>query len=141
VAFSNSRLVALEDSKVTFRYKDYAQGSRQRTMTLDAEEFIRRFLLHVLPKGFVRIRYYGFLANHEKWSHLEKVRNLLDEESTSMAEGTNTSPADTSAQDLCPSGTDDLDLCPLCRKGLMVQIDVVKPISSSIWEPLLIDTS
>jgi hypothetical protein len=141
VAVSNSRLVAFEDGKVTFRYKDYAQGSRQRTMTVDAEEFIRRFLLHVLPKGFVRIRYYGFLANHEKWNHLEKVRNLLEEDSTFMAEGANPSPADTSAQGLCLSGTDDLDLCPVCRKGFMVQIEEVKPIASSFLEHLFFDTS
>jgi hypothetical protein len=131
----------MQDGKVTFRYRDYAHGSRQRTMTVDAEEFIRRFLLHVLPKGFVRIRYYGFLANHGKWSHLENVRDLLEEVSTFMGDATNPSPANTSAQDPCPSGTDDLDLCPFCRKGLMVPIEVVKPISSYILEPLVIDTS
>lgn len=141
VAVSNSRLVALEDGKVTFRYKDYAQAGLQRFMTVDAEEFIRRFLLHVLPKGFVRIRYYGFLSNGEKSTHLEKVRNLLEADSTSIDHGTNPSPADTSAKDLCLSGTDDLDLCPSCRKGLMVPIEVLKPISCAILEPLFIDTS
>ena len=69
VAISNRRLVALEDGKVRFRWKDYAHGGREKTMTLDASEFLRRFLLHVLPSGFVRIRHYGFLSNrlrHEK---------------------------------------------------------------------------
>ena len=141
VAVSNSRLVALEDGKVTFRYKDYAQAGRQRLMTVDAEEFIRRFLLHVLPKGFVRIRYYGFLANREKSSHLEKVRNLLAEDSTPVDDDTNPSPAGTSPRDLGLSGSDDLDLCPSCRKGRMVTIELLKPISGAILGPLFIDTS
>ena len=63
VAISNRRLVALEDGAVKFHWKDYAHGGGQKTMTLKATEFIRRFLLHVLPSGFVRIRHYGFLAN------------------------------------------------------------------------------
>ena len=63
VAISNRRLIALEDGEVTFHWKDYAHGGGPKTMTLKAVEFIRRFLLHVLPAGFVRIRHYGFLAN------------------------------------------------------------------------------
>jgi Putative transposase len=63
VAISNQRLIALEDGRVTFRWKNYARGGEPATMTLQAEEFIRRFLLHVLPTGFVKIRHCGFLAN------------------------------------------------------------------------------
>jgi len=63
VAISNNRLLDIADGNVTFRYKDYRHDSQQKTMTLKAEEFIRRFLLHVLPGGFQRIRYYGFLGN------------------------------------------------------------------------------
>jgi len=63
VAISDRRLISIEDGKVRFPYKDYAQGGQQREMPLDTLEFTRRFLLHVLPKGFVRIPYYGFLAN------------------------------------------------------------------------------
>src|SRR5580704_3543412 len=63
VAISNSRLLDITASKVTFRYKDYRHDAQQKTMILQAEEFIRRFLLHVLPDGFQRIRYYGFLGN------------------------------------------------------------------------------
>jgi len=62
VAISNHRLLGMENGKVTFRWKDYAHGGKQRKMTLACEEFIRRFLLHVLPKGFVRIRHYGWMA-------------------------------------------------------------------------------
>ena len=63
VAISNHRLIAFIDGKVTFRWKDYAHGSKQRLMTLTAEEFLRQFLLHTLPRGLVRIRFFGFLAS------------------------------------------------------------------------------
>ena len=77
VAISNRRLVSLENGKVTFRWKDYAHEDRSRTMTLDAAEFIRRFLLHSLPKGFQRIRQYGFLANRVREQKLSLCRELL----------------------------------------------------------------
>ena len=77
VAISNRRLVALEDGEVTFHWKDYAHGGGQKTMTLKAIEFIRRFLLHVLPSGFVRIRHYGFLANRVCREKLALCRALL----------------------------------------------------------------
>ncbi len=63
VAISNNRLVDIEDGAVRFRWKDYRHGDRQKVMSVSADEFIRRFLLHVLPEGFHRIRYYGFLGN------------------------------------------------------------------------------
>src|SRR3954468_23721801 len=62
VAISNSRLLTLEDGRVTFRYKDYADDRQHKTLTLDAVEFLRRFVQHVLPKGFMKIRHYGLLA-------------------------------------------------------------------------------
>lgn len=77
VAISNSRLVKFEDGRVTFRYKDYADDSRQKTMTLDGVEFLRRFLQHVLPKGFVKIRHYGLLANRHRDERLDLCRRLL----------------------------------------------------------------
>ena len=73
VAISNQRIVSLEDGRVCFRYKDYARGNRQKMMTLQAKEFIRRFLLHVLPSGFMRIRYYGFLANRHRQEKLAEA--------------------------------------------------------------------
>lgn len=78
VAISNHRLVAFHDGKVTFRWKDYAHGSKSRLMTLSAEEFLRRFLLHVLPRGFVRIRFFGFLANRRRAALLPLCRKLID---------------------------------------------------------------
>jgi hypothetical protein len=77
VAISNRRLIALNEGRVTFRYKDYADDGHGKQMTLDAEEFIRRFLLHVLPKGFVRIRHYGLLAGRNVDTKLADCRRLL----------------------------------------------------------------
>jgi predicted RNA-binding Zn-ribbon protein involved in translation (DUF1610 family) len=79
VAISNQRLLALDERGVTFRWKDYrATGkTRHKTMTLGADEFIRRFLLHVLPSGFHRIRHYGLLANAGRRAHLARARDLL----------------------------------------------------------------
>lgn len=77
VAISNHRLIAFEDGKVTFRYKDYAHGSKKRKMTVTADEFLRRFLLHVLPRGFVRIRHFGFLANRTRSRTVALCRQLL----------------------------------------------------------------
>ena len=66
VAISNRRIQSFDNGKVSFSWKDYAHGNQKRTMTLSSVEFIRRFLLHVLPTGFMRIRYYGFLANRHR---------------------------------------------------------------------------
>src|SRR5712692_6584497 len=77
VAISNHRLRALENGRVSFEWKDYAHHGRTKTMTLDAIEFIRRFLLHVLPTGLVRIRQFGFLANRFRTQKLQLCRDLL----------------------------------------------------------------
>ena len=77
VAISNHRLLAFDGEHVTFRWKDYAHGCKQRTMTLIATEFLRRFFSHVLPKGFVRIRHFGFLANRFRAERLVLCQQLL----------------------------------------------------------------
>ena len=77
VAISNHRIVNFADGKVTFRWKDYAHKNKQRLMTVTAEEFLRRFLLHTLPRGFVRIRFCGFLANRRRGELLPVCRQLL----------------------------------------------------------------
>ncbi|WP_027170296.1 IS91 family transposase [Mesorhizobium sp. WSM3224] len=77
VAIANSRLISMENDRVGFRWKDYRQGGRTKVMTLDAHEFIRRFLLHTLPDGFHRIRHYGFLANGHRAARLDQCRRLL----------------------------------------------------------------
>jgi hypothetical protein len=78
VAISNHRLLNVTDHDVTFRWKDYAHRSKSRAMTLTHEEFLRRFLQHVLPSGFPRIRYFGFLANRRRSLLLPLCRKLLD---------------------------------------------------------------
>ncbi|MGZ2505370.1 hypothetical protein ACVINI_005916 [Rhizobium beringeri] len=78
IAISNSRLVSIDGDRVTFRWKDYRTGGRQKVMTLDAHEFIRRFLLHTVPDGFHRIRHYGLLANGHRQLKLDLCRSLVD---------------------------------------------------------------
>jgi hypothetical protein len=112
VAISNHRLIALEDGKVTFRYKDYAHGGKKRKMTLAAEEFIRRFLLHVLPKGLVRIRSYGWLANRCRRGRVAQCRALLAAE-----------PEPASAQ---PAEASSGRRCPLCG-GPVEIVEVIVP--------------
>jgi hypothetical protein len=77
IAISNHRLIAFDGERVTFRWKDYAHGGKQRIMTLGTQEFLRRFFLHVLPRGFVRIRHYGLLANRFRNQNLARARQLL----------------------------------------------------------------
>ncbi len=106
VAISNHRLVAVSDSHVTFRWKDYAHHSRQRTMTLTGEEFLRRFVQHVLPKGFPRIRYFGWLANRRRSQLLPRCRVLL-------AQSGQERPA-------APAGEPAVWLCPFCQGPMRV---------------------
>ena len=77
VAISNHRLAAFESDRVSFRWRDYAHGGKKKLMTVSADEFLRRFLLHVLPKGLVRIRHFGFFANRRRSAALERCRELL----------------------------------------------------------------
>ena len=77
VAISNHRLISLADGKVTFRWKDYAHGNKKRKMTITTDEFLRRFLLHVLPRGFVRIRHFGFLSAPRRRKSIALCRRLL----------------------------------------------------------------
>jgi hypothetical protein len=93
VAISNHRLVDVTDDTVSFRWKDYRHGSQIRTLTLDAVEFLRRFLMHVLPKGFVRIRYFGFLASRRRTQGLPQCRRTLTAEPTPLVQRSVTSPS------------------------------------------------
>ena len=103
VAISNHRLLAFDQERVTFRWKDYAHGGKQGTMTLGTTEFLRRFFLHVLPRGFVRIRHFGFLANRFRASRLALSRQLLSSISSTLLEaGTCKPPAESSSVWHCP---------------------------------------
>jgi len=77
IAISNSRIVSFDGERVCFRYRDYAHGNAERLLTLDVDEFLRRFLLHVLPPRFVRIRYYGFFANRSRAHSIDLARRLI----------------------------------------------------------------
>jgi hypothetical protein len=77
IAISNSRIVSFDGERVCFRYRDYAHGNAEKLLTLDVDEFLRRFLLHVLPPRLVRIRYYGFLANRSRTHNIDLARRLI----------------------------------------------------------------
>ena len=114
VALSNDRILSAHNGEVTFSYRDRKNEDRKKTMTLDAHEFIRRFLLHVIPKGFVRVRHFGFLANRSK-SHLARCRQLLDLNPTVP-----TLPQRSVHELMLQLTGIDITRCPLCQKGTLV---------------------
>jgi hypothetical protein len=130
VALSNDRILQVENGKVILSYRDRKDGDRKKIMTLDAQEFIRRFLLHVLPDGFMRIRHFGFLANRSKKQALAHCRRLLN-----LAPALPQSPG-LSAKDLLLKTTGiDLSRCPCCQNGTMIIVGDLAPISrSSRWD-------
>ena len=129
IAIANTRLVSLVDGVVQFRWKDYADGGRPKIMALGVEEFLRRFLLHVLPRGFVRIRHFGLLANRQRRATIARAQQLL---------GVAPPPAviteDSSAADVDPT------LCPVCHQGHWQLVEILPPLASRLT-PLLADTS
>src|SRR5246127_4649867 len=126
VAISNDRLLDINDGKVQFRWKDYRDGNRHKTMTLGANEFIRRFLLHVLPDGFQRIRYFGFLANRYRAEKLALCRQLMQ-----MPPPTVKREANKDYRDRYEALTGiSLRTCPVCRCGTMVVIETFECTSS-----------
>jgi hypothetical protein len=145
-AISNRRLVGLADGRVTFRWKDYAHGGRQGTMTLTAVEFVRRFLTHVLPVSFVRVRHYGLLANRHRREKLARCRELLSMAVTPQAE---TAPAD--PDPVPPPGREaavtPTRVCPRCGAGRMVVVAEFPPmtpaegITAGLEPCLILDTS
>ena len=137
VAISNSRLIALDDNGVTFRWKDYRREGRDRfkTMTLDAHEFIRRFLLHVLPSGFHRIRHYGLFAGAVRADTIERARKWL---AAQAAPQRPCAEADTQADDVSSPRR-----CPCCG-GRMIIVETFegpRPARSPSTSPIRIDTS
>jgi len=126
VAIANSRLVSLANAEVAFRWKDYRHHGKTKLMTLAADEFIRRFLLHTLPDGFHRIRHYGFLANRQRAAKLALCRRLLDAPSPE--------PPAEQVQDAVASHWPDR--CPICG-GAMVMLGVLARSAScrtSFWD-------
>src|SRR5512142_1055 len=127
-ALSNHRLVGLTDGRVTFRWKDYAHGGRRGTMTLEAVEFVRRFLTHVLPAGFVRARHYGLLANRHRREKLARCRELLGMAVTPQADTAPTAP-DPITPPGREGGVTPARVCPRCGAGRMVVVAEFPPMS------------
>jgi predicted RNA-binding Zn-ribbon protein involved in translation (DUF1610 family) len=128
VAISDARILRIDGDTVTFAYRDRKDDDRKRTMTLDGVEFLRRFLLHVLPKGFVRIRYFGLLANRVRADNLARCRELLSAQaapaprSSSKAESTN----------------EDRHRCPTCGTGRLRRVGTLEPApvpARDVWQP------
>jgi hypothetical protein len=115
IAISNRRLVSMDDHSVTFRWKNYARGNQAGMMTLPAEEFLRRFLLHVVPRGFMRIRHFGLLANRYRGRHLEQCRKLLGQ-NADRQDDAEEPPNAIGVEPHAAQG----DLCPVCHRGRMV---------------------
>jgi len=122
-AISNERLVALDEHSVRFRYKDYAHGERRKTMALDTLEFLRRFTLHVLPRGFNRIRHYGLLANRNKRALLARARAALDAPAPAQESA---SPESVQAFWHRIAGI-DIERCPHCHRGTLRVVATLAP--------------
>jgi Putative transposase len=122
VAIANDRVLDIENDKVAFRWKDYRDNNRRKTVALTAEEFIRRFLLHILPDGFQRIRYYGFLANCCRKQKLALCRQLLE---MPLPEARCQVKKDYRDRYEQLTGT-SLTTCPVCHQGHMLVIEVLE---------------
>ena len=138
VAISNERLIRLQDGRVTFRWKDYRAGNKQKLMTLEAEEFIRRYLLHVLPRGFVRIRHFGWLANTHREQKLALCRKLLGVE---QPEQQREASAENAGDFQRKPDRRILTICPACRQGRMVVIEIIYPMRAPYQPAPAIDSS
>ena len=132
VAISNQRLVSVDDRTVSFHWKDYADDNAAKVMTLDGVEFLRRFLQHVLPSGFVRIRHFGLLANRHREEKLSRCRSLLNASATMDSseslpvEGAEAAKAETSIGETGDAAEAGMR-CPACGKGRMVIIEMTSP--------------
>lgn len=133
VALSNQRLLAIAEGQICFRWKDYRDGHRQKVMTLGAPEFIRRFLLHVLPAGFQRIRYYGLLGNRYREEKLARCRQLLGMPPAQIADAPPQDYRDRYQQ--LTGGS--LRECPVCHQGCMRVVETL-PAGHG---PAVLDTS
>ena len=139
VAIANQRLLDMDDGHVRFRYKNYRATPSQspQTMTLDAPEFIRRFLLHVLPSGFHRIRYYGWLGHRHRTETLARCRELLGMATTPPIAGEAPPPSDYRDRYESLTGV-SLRACPVCADGHMI---VTECLRRARPYPALPDTS
>ncbi len=132
VAISNHRIIDFRDGKVTFLWKDYAHGGKRRLMTLTAEEFLRRFLMHTLPRGFIRIRFFGFLASRRRAASIPLCKQLLEADPRSI------SPPPT-----LPAPPPALWVCPHCSGPMAVveRLTAHQIREELLRQKILVDTS
>jgi len=124
IAISNNRIIAIRDGKVSFLWRDYANGNCQKIMTLQADEFIRRFLTHVLPTRFVRIRHFGLLANRNRKDNIAVCRNIIGGDKPITKK--EVKPETWQEQLLRICGI-DVTTCPVCQKGKMFRMEPLLP--------------
>jgi hypothetical protein len=124
IAISNHRIIRFENNMVTFSYKDYADGYKRKEMTLDCIEFIRRFLMHVVPKGFVRIRHYGFLANRNRLTKLARCLAIFRKKPPLKKAGKRTSWIDA----FMKLHGYDPRRCRVCLAGIMQIVEAITPV-------------
>ncbi len=125
IAISNERILKLEASQVSFRWRDYSDGDKEKIMTVAAEEFIRRFLLHVLPAGFVKIRHYGLLANRNRKNNIALCRKLLN---CCQTETQDIKIPETWQEYLLKISGVDVTQCPVCKKGRLLRVEALLPL-------------
>jgi hypothetical protein len=128
IAISNERLVSLKDGRATFRWKDRAHGNQEKLLTLDLGEFLRRFLLHVLPRGLMRIRHYGFLANAVRRREIGRCRVLLAAPHEKPCDDPPDAPrSETWQETLLRLTGRDVTRCPQCRQGRLEPVEILPP--------------
>jgi rubredoxin len=125
-------MVGFRDGKVTFLWKDYAHSGKRRLMTLTAEEFLRRFLMHTLPRGFIRIRFFGFLANRRRAASIPLCKQLLESD-----------PRSTSPPPTLPAPLPPLWVCPHCGGPMAVveRLTAYQIREELLRQKILVDTS
>ncbi len=126
IAISNNRIKSIDNGKIIFTYRDRADDNQLKEMTLSADEFIRRFLLHVLPEGFMKIRYFGFLSNKNKRQAILLIRKLIGSVMVLPEKH-----KETVAEMLFRLTGEDITCCPECKKGKMI---VVKKLKDQYWD-------
>jgi hypothetical protein len=125
IAISNNRILNTRNGDVSFLWRDYADQNRQKIMTLKADEFIRRFLLHVLPSRYVRIRHFGLLANRKCKNTIALCRKILGDGQTATKQNTRKETWQEQLLRICGI---DVTLCPVCQKGRMCRIALLLPL-------------
>ncbi|MDD5095672.1 MAG: IS91 family transposase [Dehalococcoidia bacterium] len=125
IAISNNRILANRDGNVSFLWRDYADDNRQKTMMLKADEFIRRFLLHVLPERYVRIRHFGLLANRNRRDNITACRKIIGSGKTATKENANKETWQEQLLRICGI---DVTTCPVCQKGKMLRVALLNPL-------------